>query len=194
MPTTEFSSRAISGAREKSQQALDAARERSRRMAGTAQRYIEENPVRAVSYTSALVFGVGLILGRLLAPSRYDADSAAAGELAQDWHGTVASRSQQWLDAAKSGSQEVAGTAQQRSREFLDAAQQRSRELLGTAEQRSRELLDTAQQRSRELLGSAQAYVQEHPARSASYAVALLGLGLLLSMMLSSGRDQGTDS
>lgn len=183
MPTTEFSSRAISGAREKSQQALDAARERSRRMAGTAQRYIEENPVRAVSYTSALVFGVGLILGRLLAPSRYDADSAAAGELAQDWHGTVASRSQQWLDAAKSGSQEVAGTAQQRSRE-----------LLGTAEQRSRELLDTAQQRSRELLGSAQAYVQEHPARSASYAVALLGLGLLLSMMLSSGRDQGTDS
>jgi len=185
MPATESSSRTLSAAKETSQQVLDAARERSRQMAGSAQRYIEENPVRAVSYTSALVFGLGLIVGRLLAPSRHDADSAAsaAKDLAQEWQGTAAARSQQWLDTARGKSQELLGTAQERSRELLDSAQERSRELLGSA-----------QQRSRELLGSAQEYVQEHPARSASYAVALLGLGLLLSMLLSSDQEQDTGS
>lgn len=163
MPATEFSSRSLTAAKETSQQVLDAARERSRQMAGTAQRYIEENPVRAVSYTSALVFGLGLIVGRLLAPTRYDLEHAAsaAKDLSREWHGTGARQSQQWLDTAKDKSQELLGTAQDRSRELLE---------------------------------SAQTYVQEHPARTASYAAALLGLGVLFTLLLSSGKSSDTSS
>jgi hypothetical protein len=84
---TDFAARAVSSAKERSQHMLDTAQQRSRQIADSAQRYMQENPVRAVSYTSAALFGLGIIIGRLLAPDRYDAPEIAstARRASQDW-------------------------------------------------------------------------------------------------------------
>lgn len=122
---TEFANRAVSSAKERSQQMLEAAQQRSRQLADSAQRYVHENPVRAVSYTSAALFGLGIIIGRLLAPDRYDtSDMASAAERASsDWSRAAQGQSQQWLDTAREKSHELMNAAQQRSRELMDTTQ-----------------------------------------------------------------------
>jgi ElaB/YqjD/DUF883 family membrane-anchored ribosome-binding protein len=65
--TTDFASRAASAAKETSQQTLGAARRQTRQLAESTQRYIRENPLGAVSYASAAVFGLGILVGRALA-------------------------------------------------------------------------------------------------------------------------------
>lgn len=122
---TDFAARAATAAKERSQQMLDAAQQRSRQLADTAQRYVQDNPVRAVSYTSAALFGLGIIVGRLLAPDRSDpSDMASAAERASsDWTRAAQGQSQQWLDTAREKSQELMNVAQQRSRELMDTTQ-----------------------------------------------------------------------
>ncbi|HWI15218.1 MAG TPA: hypothetical protein VNT02_13235 [Burkholderiales bacterium] len=123
---TDFAARAVASAKERSQQILDAAQERSRQIADSAQRYMQENPVRAVSYTSAALFGLGIIIGRLLAPDRNEpADLASHAERAsQEWTRNAQKQTQQWLDAAKEKSQDLMSTAQQRSRELMNTTQE----------------------------------------------------------------------
>ena len=123
MPATaELGARAIETARERSQQLYDAARERSRDLADNAQRYVSENPLRAVTYTSAALFGLGIIVGRLLAPDRHPADDMAAGAaMASSALASAQSRAQDLFDTAKDASQSLLSTARQRSREVMDA-------------------------------------------------------------------------
>lgn len=123
---TDFAARAVSSAKERSQQMLDAAQQRSRQLADSAQRYMQENPVRAVSYTSAALFGLGLIIGRLLAPDRYEPSEMAstAQRASEDWTRSAQDQTQQWLDTAKEKSQQLMNAAQQRSRELVDTTQE----------------------------------------------------------------------
>jgi ElaB/YqjD/DUF883 family membrane-anchored ribosome-binding protein len=123
---TDFAARAVASAKERSQQMLDTAQQRSRQLADSAQRYMQENPVRAVSYTSAALFGLGIIIGRLLAPDRYEASQVASGaqRATQDWASTAQDQTQQWLDTAKEKSQQLMSAAQQRSRELVDTTQE----------------------------------------------------------------------
>jgi ElaB/YqjD/DUF883 family membrane-anchored ribosome-binding protein len=123
---TDFAARAVSSAKERSQHMLDTAQQRSRQIADSAQRYMQENPVRAVSYTSAALFGLGIIIGRLLAPDRYDAPEIAstARRASQDWTSGAQDQTQQWLDTAKEKSQQLMSAAQQRSRELVDTTQE----------------------------------------------------------------------
>lgn len=124
--TTDFAARAVSSAKERSQQILDAAQQRSRQLADSAQRYMQENPVRAVSYTSAALFGLGIIIGRLLAPERTEPSemAASAGRASQEWTRVAQNQGQQWLDTAKEKSQQLMSAAQQRSRELVDTTQE----------------------------------------------------------------------
>ncbi len=160
---TDFASRAASTAKERSQQMLEAAQQRSREIAGNAQRYVQENPFRAISYTSAALFGLGIIIGRLLAPDRY-----AASDLAS---------------AADRGTQDMTRAAQERSQEWIDTAKEKSQQLLAAAQQRSRDLIDTTQE-----------YVEEYPARAATYAgLALLAVAALVGYMASGESDRDPD-
>ena len=123
---TDFTSRALSSAKQKSQQLLDAAQDRSRQMVDSAQHYVRENPVRAASYSSAVVLGLGILIGRLLAPHPFDAASAAAfarGRL-RALPGTARETSEELLAAAKETSQQLADTTYARSRELLKSTRQ----------------------------------------------------------------------
>ena len=120
--STEFAARAVSTAKEKSQQMLDAAQQRSRQLADSAQRYMQEYPVRAVSYTSAALFGLGIIIGRLLAPERDDTSDVR--QASDEWTRAAQNHGQQWLDTAKEKSQQLMSAAQQRSRELVDTTQE----------------------------------------------------------------------
>jgi ElaB/YqjD/DUF883 family membrane-anchored ribosome-binding protein len=155
---TELASRAASAAKKTSQQALGAAQQQTRQLAESAQRYIRENPLTAVSYSAAAVFGLGVLIGRLLAPSGYDAASvaSAARESLPRWRDAVRDNSQEWREATREKAQELLGTAQERSREILDATQEYAAE----------HPLRTA----------------------SSVAIALLGLALAMGLFSSGGR------
>lgn len=118
---SDFTARAASTAKEKSLQLIGAAQDRSRQLVNSAQHYIEENPLRAVSYSSAAVLGLGILIGRLLAPERYDMSS-----MARD----AGSRVQDLPDALRGASQDLLAAAKQKSHELIDTAQSRSREIL----------------------------------------------------------------
>lgn len=118
---TEFGTSAMETARERSQQLLGAAQQRSRELADSAQRYVHENPVRAVTYTSAALFGLGIIIGRLLAPDRHPMDDVAAR--AAQASSSAQTRAQEMYEAARDTTQAVMGTAQKRSRELFAATQ-----------------------------------------------------------------------
>jgi ElaB/YqjD/DUF883 family membrane-anchored ribosome-binding protein len=123
---TDFTTRAISTAKQKSQQLLDAAQERSRQVVDSAQHYLQENPVRAASYSSALALGLGILIGRLLAPHPFDMASATAfarGRL-RALPSTARETSEELLTAAKESSQQLADTAYARSREILESTRQ----------------------------------------------------------------------
>ena len=124
--TTDLASRAASAAKETSQQALGAAQQQTRQLAESAQRYIRENPLTAVSYSAAAVFGLGVLVGRLLAPSGYDAASiaSAARESLPRWRDAVRDTSQEWGEVTGGKAQELLATAQERSREILDTTQE----------------------------------------------------------------------
>lgn len=157
---TEFASSAVSSAKERSQQLLGAAQQRSRQLADSAQRYVHENPVRAVSYTSAALFGLGIIIGRLLAPDRHEEAS------------------------------DMATGAEQASRDWARAAQDQSHQWLDTAKEKSQQLMSAAQHRSRELVDTTQHFVEENPARAATYAgLALLALAAIVGYMASGDSD-----
>lgn len=157
---TELASRALSSAKERSQQMLDAAHQRSRQLADSAQRYVQENPVRAVSYTSAALFGLGIIIGRLLAPERHDLSGMTSGaeRASQEWTRAAQDQSHQWLD-----------TAREKSQQLMSAAQQRSRELVGTTQ----DFVESHPAGAATLAG-----------------VALLALAALVGYMVSGGGDQ----
>lgn len=123
---TELASSAMSSAKERSQQMLDAAQQRSREIADRAQRYMHENPVRAVSYTSAALFGLGIIIGRLLAPDRFDTSGMASGaeRASEEWTRSAQDQGRQWLDTAKEKSHHLMSAAQQRSRQLVDTTQE----------------------------------------------------------------------
>jgi len=118
---SDFTSRAAATAKQKSLRLIGAAQDRSRQFVNSAHHYIEENPVRAVSYSSAAVLGLGILIGRLLAPQRPDVSSMAA---------EAGSRLQDLPDALRGASQELLAAAKQKSHDLIDTAQERSREIL----------------------------------------------------------------
>jgi ElaB/YqjD/DUF883 family membrane-anchored ribosome-binding protein len=123
---TDFASRTINTAKEHSQHMMDTAQQRTREIADSTQRYVHENPWLAMSYTSAALFGLGIIIGRLLAPERHEGSdlAAAAARATEQFTRGAQQHSQEWLDAAREKSHQFASSAQQRSRELIDSTQE----------------------------------------------------------------------
>jgi ElaB/YqjD/DUF883 family membrane-anchored ribosome-binding protein len=90
-------------ARQASQRVLGAARQRCLQAVHCARYYVERNPVRTTSYSSVAALGMGVLIGRLLAPHPFDAASAAA---------FARGRRRAPRDAAKETSEELRVAAQ----------------------------------------------------------------------------------